>query len=362
MRGMRWLAMLGVVGVLSLGLAAPAVYAHGGDIDLIHTCVNNKGALRVVFSTEHCKLGEFPLDWNSQGAPGPQGPAGPAGSQGPQGPPGPQGLVGLTGPQGPQGPQGPTGAQGPQGDPGPQGPQGDPGVLGSFDELAGLTCTIPGGGVGSVAVIYQANGVATVACATGRYLDLGLVVFDTQTNLMWEKKVAGGGCLHCVADTYSWCNATGIAAPVCAVTNNWIAAVNAEAFAGFTDWRVPTGGAGGGELAGILLEPSPCDDRNPCIDPIFGPTAASSRYWSATENDPNHAWFVDFADGFVSLDIKFSNHPVRGRIEEGGKGGRGYGPRTARTRPVLALRSMTTLPVLKNTFQAQPGTFSVADQ
>jgi hypothetical protein len=140
---------------------------------------------------------------------------------------------------------------------------------------------------------------------SGPYLDIGLVVLDTRRGLMWEKKVAGSGCLHCVEDTYDWCNATGIAAG-CAVTNNWIAAVNAEAFAGFTDWRVPTRD----ELAGILLEPFPCDDRNPCIDPIFDPTAASF-YWSATEGGPGFALDVTFADGFVFSDFKGSTFRVR---------------------------------------------------
>ena len=144
---------------------------------------------------------------------------------------------------------------------------------------------------------------------SGPLLNLGPVALDTRTGLMWEKKVAGSGCLHCVEDTYSWCNATGIAVG-CAVTNNWIAAVNAEAFAGFTDWRVATRD----ELAGILLEPFPCGTI-PCIDPIFGPTA-SADYWSATELAPLTAWFVNFAFGDVSGDFK--NNPFRVRALRGG--------------------------------------------
>lgn len=143
-----------------------------------------------------------------------------------------------------------------------------------------------------------------LAPGAGPLLNLGPVVLDTRTGLMWEKKVAGSGCLHCVDDTYTWCNATGIAVG-CAVTNNWIAAVNAEAFAGFTDWRLPTRD----ELAGLLLAPFPCG-TSPCIDPIFDPTAASI-YWSATENDPDNAWAVAFDDGSVGNGPKAVDDHVR---------------------------------------------------
>lgn len=150
---------------------------------------------------------------------------------------------------------------------------------------------------------------------SGPLLNLGPVVLDTRTGLMWEKKVAGSGCLHCVDDTYTWCAATGNAVGFCAGnTASWIAAVNAEAFAGFTDWRLPTGGADGGELATILLAVCPGGGL-PCIDPIFGPTA-SSFYWSATENGPGNAWFVIFGSGFVDFDFK--NNTFRVRAVRGG--------------------------------------------
>ena len=149
---------------------------------------------------------------------------------------------------------------------------------------------------------------------SGRFVDLGLVVVDRQTGLMWEKKVAGGGCLHCVNDTYNWCQATGIATGCSVSPPSWIAQVNAEAFAGFTDWRLPTGGPGGGELATILdcsFSPSPC------IDPMFGPTA-SSYYWSATEFDPTDAWFVGFRQWRRELRQQGRTHPGHVRAVRGG--------------------------------------------
>jgi len=240
--------------------------------------------------------------------------------EGPAGPTGAAGLPGPIGAPGPPGPQGPQGAIGPTGAQGQMGPQGPSGMLGSFDALQGLPCTKPGGGVGSVAVIYQANGVATLACATGRYLDLGLVVFDTQTNLMWEKKTTtvGSGAnpsdLHDVDNTYTWCQATGnsAAGTLCdGNTTSWIADVNAEKLFGYTDWRLPTGVTSeedAGELVTILR--NPCGGT-PCIDPIFGPTA-SANYWSATEApDPNFVWFVNFAIGSVYIDPKSFTDRVR---------------------------------------------------
>lgn len=130
------------------------------------------------------------------------------------------------------------------------------------------------------------------ACATGRFIDLGLKVYDTQTNLEWEKKAAGGGCLHCVNDVYTWVDATG----------TWVTQVNQEGFAGHRDWRVPTLA----ELQTVV----DCSSGAPCIDPIFGPTA-SAFYWSATENGPDEAFFVSFADGSVIVDLKGFGSRVR---------------------------------------------------
>jgi hypothetical protein len=102
-----------------LGLAAGQVglvSAHGGDVALIHACVNDSsGTLKIVGADQECSNGWSPLDWNIMG---PQGDSGPAGPQGDSGPAGPQGD------SGPAGPQGDPGPAGPQGDPGPQGPAG----------------------------------------------------------------------------------------------------------------------------------------------------------------------------------------------------------------------------------------------
>lgn len=136
----------------------------------------------------------------------------------------------------------------------------------------------------------------------GRFVDnCDQTVTDRNTGLMWEKKVAGpsGSCLdndklHSVGATCNWFDATGA----------WINKLNntcnndpsgdcsvggdvdcitagvggACGFAGYRDWRVPEVNRDGGaeELETIV----DCRFGSPCIDPIFGSTAASF-YWSA---------------------------------------------------------------------------------
>ena len=102
---------------------ANAVWAHGGDVNLIHGCKDiKKGSLRIVEPDEACEPGkETPLDWSRVGPPGPVGPTGPTGTPGAQGP---QGIPGPVGAVGPTGPAGAMGAQGPAGDAGPTGPTG----------------------------------------------------------------------------------------------------------------------------------------------------------------------------------------------------------------------------------------------
>jgi hypothetical protein len=66
--------------VVLIGLCVPAqiVHSHGGDTSLIHGCLNNKGAVRIVGATVACKSNETARDWNISGPTGPQGPQGPS--------------------------------------------------------------------------------------------------------------------------------------------------------------------------------------------------------------------------------------------------------------------------------------------
>jgi hypothetical protein len=142
----------------------------------------------------------------------------------------------------------------------------------------------------------------TKAPANDRFIDMGPIVLDTRTRLMWEKKDHAGS-LHDVDNTYSWCQATGSTIPLCAGNSkSWIGDVNAEVFAGFNNWRVPTRD----ELLGII----DCSAAPPCINPVFGPTQASF-YWSSTTGGPYFAWVVHFLNGLTDFDREAFYLPVR---------------------------------------------------
>lgn len=150
---------------------------------------------------------------------------------------------------------------------------------------------------------------ATAAAIACRYGDNGDgTVTDYDTGLRWEQKTLRqpvGFCIrgdvHCVNDTYDWdganrfvdASADGSALTTC--------------FFGHCDWRLPKIV----ELRTIVLEPFPCG-TSPCIDPIFGPTAARD-YWSSTTDatGPGFAWFGGFNDGLVSFNFKNALIPVR---------------------------------------------------
>lgn len=60
------------------------------------------------------------------------------------------------------------------------------------------------------------------------------------------------------------------------------------------------------------MAPFPCG-TSPCIDPIFGPTAANF-YWSSTTRTPTFptdGWGVNFADGNLNLSDKDTGRFVR---------------------------------------------------
>jgi hypothetical protein len=147
---------------------------------------------------------------------------------------------------------------------------------------------------------------------TTRFVDNGDgTVWDSQTGLLWEKKVAGAGCLHCVSDAYNW---TGAAIDwIDRLNGRLISDPNQPSFAGYTDWRLPTLA----ELRTILAAPSPCS-ASPCINPVFGPTMLAG-YWTASTflGSPGAAWDVFFTNGFVNANSKTT--PMFVRAVRGGK-------------------------------------------
>ena len=161
------------------------------------------------------------------------------------------------------------------------------------------------GDQGAIITKMSGDSDTIVARLSGdRFVDNGDdTITDNQTGLMWEKKVSGSGCLHCLGDIYTWNEAM----------SEWISEVNghtddsnaqAGSPGGHTDWRLPT-----------IVELQTIFDCSftPCLDPIFGPRGPFG-YWSSSTNafDPVFAWVVAFGSGFVRENFfKTSNAYVR---------------------------------------------------
>jgi hypothetical protein len=140
-----------------------------------------------------------------------------------------------------------------------------------------------------------------------RYRDNGDgTITDTNTGLMWEKKVGEAG-LHYHDDHFIWTPGPGS-------VWEWLAKINAEnggaGFAGHTDWRLPNLR----ELQSIInyqnFGPSVASEFNSACMPGCSMAACScteaSSLWTSTTfmADPTLAWWVDFANGFVGNDLK----------------------------------------------------------
>jgi len=247
---------------------------------------------------------------------------------------------------------------GPKGDSGPPGKDGAPGAPGVGATVAveppGENCVNGGAKItgGSGPAVYVCNGSGAAAtcplgtcsvggspckfdrdCAAGacqaptpRFVDNGnLTVTDRQTCLMWEKKTGTVGvlaacpdpavvnCAHDVNRRYRW------------PFTDFLAQLNGAAFAGHSDWRLPTSAGipyyptgNDPELESILLAGGPffADHQcgtNPCIDPLFGPTTPN---WYSTANlflynSRYVVWSIQFANGHLEgVDIMTDDGPV----------------------------------------------------
>ncbi len=131
-------------------------------------------------------------------------------------------------------------------------------------------------------------------------------ITDLNTGLMWEK-LSDDGSIHDLDDLYTWSAAFEVK----------VALLNATAFAGHTDWRVPNQK----ELFSILdletfsLSVSPAFN-NGCTSGCTVATCsctALSFFWSSTSTarDTFSAWAVTFDDGQVANGFKGSPQSVR---------------------------------------------------
>lgn len=97
-------------------------------------------------------------------------------------------------------------------------------------------------------------------------------VIDQRTNLMWTAKDIGTATFR--------------------DTPTLIAELNAKAFGGFTDWRMPT--------VAELFALADRTRHSPAIDTDAFPTCKGGWYWSSTvdaSSPSDYAWVVDFYYG-----------------------------------------------------------------
>ncbi|WP_172399790.1 DUF1566 domain-containing protein [Geothermobacter hydrogeniphilus] len=141
----------------------------------------------------------------------------------------------------------------------------------------------------------------TASTPTSRFTDNGDgTLVDSVTELMWKKCTEG--------QSY---NATTFGCDGSAVNYTWQGALqqtsavnNGGGFAGHVDWRLPN-----------IKELNSIVERQ-CVDPVINldifPATPSSFFWSASPSaGDTGAWFVDFYNGFDSIDIKSNEYGVR---------------------------------------------------
>jgi len=220
-------------------------------------------------------------------------------------------------------------------------------------DFTGCAYKLVAGGTAAKLVCKTGTGEAACSAAprttSGCFVDTGLTIVDTCTNLEWEKKEttlgsgADGGNLHDVDNGYSWagrctidenvrCQPNAAAAATCAQTGgstgcvecgagegscninygsiyasttiwDWLNQVNAAGFAGHSDWRLPTSAGTPESPTGepaemeslIDLAAGRCGGGGGlCIDPIFRPVTQGQ--WTSSVS-LGGSWYVNFGNG-----------------------------------------------------------------
>ncbi len=185
----------------------------------------------------------------------------------------------------------------------------DTGQTKCYDNVGEIPCSAPGEPFYGQDAQYQgpqrsytklkANGVELPDSAT--IADGWIMTRDNVTGLIWEIKT-DDGTIHDKEDEYRWCDTNsatnGGNAGECGDgtdTEDFINALNAEHFGGFSDWRLPTIK----ELSTLVNSNIPHPE--PTIDTTYFPNTVSFGYWSSTSSayDTSHAWRVSFNYGDV---------------------------------------------------------------
>ena len=123
-------------------------------------------------------------------------------------------------------------------------------------------------------------------------------VKDNVTGLIWEGKPANG--TRGVGSVY-----TNLGNGAANDTSGYVAAVNAMALCGYSNWRLPTAD----ELQMLVSY----GRWNPAVDTTWIASTASSWYWTATPYaaGPSYAWYVYFGGGVVYVNYRSNYYAVR---------------------------------------------------
>jgi hypothetical protein len=264
-----------------------------------------------------------------------QGPAGAPGAPGTPGAPGAKGDMGLTGSPGATGQPGPPGASVSVAiePPGANCAGGGARISDGSGNVA-YSCTGGSGGAPRCTPQGACSNSGKMGCAydkqcnlgeqcwwtktTPRFVDNGDgTITDNRTCLMWEKKSpAGTGDLHDAGNLYTWSAATASSNFDGTVATVFLRGLNTVAFAGYSDWRLPTtegvpGNPNAGDPSHLTGEDPEiesiarlCVDSLPCWDPIFGPSPVNridAIYWSGSTVPPGAYALRAFSAEFIGL-------------------------------------------------------------
>ncbi len=183
------------------------------------------------------------------------------------------------------------------------GPVVDTGQTGCYDATGEISCGEPGSpfyGQDATYLIHPPS--YTKMDVDGNELTDDatewVMVQDNVTGLIWEVKQNQDNQInhdnpHDADNQYTWYDShlEGIGAgnPGDGTdTQDFIYALNAQNFGGFSDWRIPKRD----ELRTIVHY----DRINPAIDTAYFPNSVPSDYWSATSvaGDMSNAWYINF--------------------------------------------------------------------
>jgi hypothetical protein len=178
----------------------------------------------------------------------------------------------------------------------------------SVGQTVNLQCPAPATPLVSGQVECYDDGGSPISCAgTGQDGELreGVLpalfdngngtITDSSTGLVWEK-ISDDDSIHDQDNVYSWTEAL-----------ERIDSLNEQAFAGFSDWRLPN-----------IVEARTILDHSrfgPAVDPIFDKDCVGDCtvfqcnciqpdwYWTSTsyEESPADAWFVDVYNGYTDF-------------------------------------------------------------